>query len=32
MGVSFGGSCFFEYSVGTTNGFGTFTINSFAVS
>jgi hypothetical protein len=32
MGVSFGGSCLSESSVGTTSGFGTFTINSFAVS
>jgi hypothetical protein len=32
IGVSFGGGCFFENGVGTTNGSGTFTINSFAVS
>jgi hypothetical protein len=32
IGVSFGGGCFFENGVGTTDGSGTFTINTFTVS
>ena len=31
IGVSFGGGCFFENGVGTTDGSGTFTLNSFNV-
>jgi hypothetical protein len=31
IGLSFGGGCFFENGVGTTDGSGTFTINSFTV-
>jgi hypothetical protein len=31
IGVSFGGGCFFENGVGTTNGSGTFTLNNFTV-
>ena len=32
IGVSFGGGCFFENGVGTTDGSGTFALNSFATS
>jgi hypothetical protein len=32
IGVSFGGGCFFENGVGTTDGSGTFTIDSFNVT
>jgi hypothetical protein len=32
IGLSFGGGCFFENGVGTTNGSGTFTLNSYTVS
>jgi hypothetical protein len=32
IGVSFGGGCFFENGVGTTDGSGAFTINTYAVS
>jgi hypothetical protein len=32
IGVSFGGGCFFENGVGTTDGSGTFTLNTFAAS
>jgi hypothetical protein len=32
IGVSFGGGCFFENGVGTTNGAGTFTLTNFSVS
>jgi hypothetical protein len=32
IGVSFGGGCFFENGVGTTDGSGTFTLNGFSVS
>ncbi|MGC2295784.1 MAG: hypothetical protein WA695_03715 [Candidatus Dormiibacterota bacterium] len=32
IGLSFGGGCFFENGVGTTDGSGTFTLNSFSVS
>jgi len=32
IGMSFGGGCFFENGVGTTDGSGTFTIDSFSVS
>src|SRR4029077_14051885 len=32
IGLSFGGGCFFENGVGTTDGSGTFTIDSFSVS
>lgn len=32
VGLSFGGGCFFENGVGTTDGSGTFTLNSFSVS
>ena len=32
IGLSFGGGCFFENSVGTTDGSGTFTLNSFTVN
>jgi hypothetical protein len=31
IGLSFGGGCFFENGVGTTNGSGTFTLNSYTV-
>jgi hypothetical protein len=29
IGLSFGGGCFFENGVGTTDGSGTFTLNSY---
>jgi hypothetical protein len=29
VGLSFGGGCFFENGVGTSDGSGTFTLNSF---
>ena len=32
IGLSFGGGCFFENGVGTTNGSGTFTLDIFNVS
>ena len=32
IGLSFGGGCFFENGVGTSDGSGTFTLDSFAVS
>ncbi len=32
IGLSFGGGCFFENGVGTTDGSGTFTLDSFTVS
>ena len=32
IGLSFGGGCFFENGVGTTDGTGTFTLNSFSAS
>ena len=32
IGVSFGGGCFYENGVGTTDGSGTFTLNTFSVS
>jgi hypothetical protein len=32
MGLSFGGGCFFENGVGTTDGSGTFTVSNFTVS
>ena len=32
IGLSFGGACFFENGVGTTDGSGTFTLNSYDVS
>jgi hypothetical protein len=32
IGVSFGGGCFFENGVGTTDGSGTFTLDSFNAS
>ena len=32
IGLSFGGGCFFENGVGTTDGSGTFALNSFATS
>jgi hypothetical protein len=32
IGLSFGGGCFFENGVGTTDGSGTFTLTSFSVS
>lgn len=32
IGVSFGGGCFFENGVGTTNGSGSFTLNSYAAN
>ena len=32
IGLSFGGGCFFENGVGTSDGSGTFTLNSFSVS
>lgn len=32
IGLSFGGGCFFENGIGTTDGSGTFTLNSFTVS
>jgi hypothetical protein len=32
IGPSFGGGCFFENGVDTTDGSGTFTLNSFAVT
>jgi hypothetical protein len=32
IGLSFGGGCFFENGVGTTDGSGTFTLNSFTVN
>ncbi len=31
-GLSFGGGCFFENGVGTTDGSGSFTLNTFTVS
>ncbi len=31
MGLSFGGGCFFENGVGTNDGSGTFTLNTFTV-
>lgn len=32
IGLSFGGGCFFENGVGTVDGAGTFTLDSFSVS
>jgi hypothetical protein len=32
IGLSFGGGCFFENGVGTADGSGTFTLDSFSVS
>jgi hypothetical protein len=32
IGLSFGGGCFFENGVGTTNGAGTFTLTSYSAS
>ena len=32
IGLSFGGGCFFENGVGTTDGSGSFTLDSFTVS
>lgn len=32
VGLSFGGGCFFENGVGTSDGSGTFTLNSFGVN
>jgi hypothetical protein len=32
IGLSFGGGCFFENGLGTTDGSGTFTLNNFSVS
>jgi hypothetical protein len=32
IGLSFGGGCFFENGVGTTDGGGTFTLDTFTVS
>lgn len=32
IGFSFGGGCFFENGVGTTDGSGTFTLDTFSVS
>jgi hypothetical protein len=32
IGLSFGGGCFFENGVGTTDGSGTFTLNDFTIS
>lgn len=32
IGLSFGGGCFFENGVGTTDGSGTFTLNSYTAS
>jgi hypothetical protein len=32
IGLSFGGGCFFENGVGTTDGSGTFTLTSFSVT
>jgi hypothetical protein len=32
IGLSFGGGCFFENGVGTTDGSGTFTLNTFGVN
>jgi hypothetical protein len=32
IGLSFGGGCFFENGVGTTDGSGTFTLNTFTAS
>ena len=32
VGLSFGGGCFFENGVGTTDGSGTFTLTSFTVN
>jgi len=32
IGLSFGGGCFFENGVGTTDGSGTFTLNTYEVS
>jgi hypothetical protein len=32
IGLSFGGGCFFENGVGTVDGSGTFTLNSFTAS
>jgi hypothetical protein len=32
IGLSFGGGCFFENGVGTTDGSGTFTLNHFTIS
>lgn len=31
IGLSFGGGCFFENGIGTTDGSGTFTLNNFTV-
>jgi hypothetical protein len=32
IGLSFGGGCFFENGVGTLDGSGTFTLNSYTAS
>jgi hypothetical protein len=32
IGLSFGGGCFFENGVGTTDGGGTLTLDTFTVS
>jgi hypothetical protein len=32
IGLSFGGGCFFENGVGTTDGSGTFTLNSYTLA
>jgi hypothetical protein len=32
IGLSFGGGCFFENGVTTSDGSGTFTLNSFSVT
>jgi hypothetical protein len=32
VGLSFGGGCFFENGVGTSDGSGVFTLNSFSIS
>jgi len=32
VGLSFGGGCYFENGVGTSDGSGTFTLNTFTVS
>jgi len=32
IGLSFGGGCFFENGVGTSDGSGTFTLDTFATS
>ena len=32
IGLSFGGGCFFENGVGTTDGSGTFTLNTYSVN